>query len=1073
MNWHKLSRFTPLVWTFVSLCALTLLAWSPFLRGDMLMTDDGNLHLYRTIVLDYTLAHDGYAYPRYASALAYGYGAPLFNYFSPLSYLLPVGLARLGLPYVTAWQVGMCAYLFVAAWGAWRIGRRWGGDAGGLLAGASYLYAPYLLFDAVTRGTITEVAGLALLPHVLASLEALAERTTWRAWAGACLTFALFVPLHNIVTLHGSLLIGAYSLFLAWRAPTAWRALAVLASVGAVGLAMSAFFWLPSLAEARFVKIEAISQALPFLDVTRHLRPLHEAFALWHTADNSRLQLPVPITYSVAQVGLAVVLGAFALLRRERRGVWLFWAGVVGVTAFMNTPASAPLWERVPLFGYTQYAWRVLGVGSLALAVLIGVGAGAVFASNAPRRHENALLGVFIGVIVLSSMGYLFRPTTGVIARDVRDAQDYERATGEVALSSFSEYLPIWNEGTSTLDPEGLRAGWANAPAVPRLLAQDGVSVTSEAWGGLWGDVSVTSASERVLTFAWLYTPNWRASVNGRDVPTEAVTPQGFVGVRVPNGASEVRVFWAETPLQTGANVVSLLAVLGVLGVWGAQVWQSRSALSTPTGLMHQDKPLGFFVGDVVPHSPLQRVTDPLNPLKEGHGNSGDSGVERLQNLSSTPTGRPQRASMAVAVIVGVLAFGLRVGVLDANDTPFHTAHLKPDGTFTRDGTRLDVSFSNGITLISADVPAQVQAGETFALSAYYRLTGDLISTDESARYDLLNGDGVRVASASLPLIGHLPTSAWQAGFYVADEVAFAVPQTLPPDTYALEVTLFNPQTQAIASALNAQGNPQGASARLGTLTLLRPSKPAPMPDTAVRADKNADLYFVSLEGLPEQMTAGDELNLVWEWHTTSALAQEPFARLLWLRDGSARTATAYHALARGGADVWQAGDTWRGHPRLYVPATIEAGRYLIGVQLGRSLTPIWLYEVEVSVPERTFATPMTQVPVNATWANGLRLLGYDVGDGTLTLYWTTTRLQSQSLRRFVHVVDASGRILAQADGVPKDWARPITGWLVNEVITETLPLTAPDGTAWAIGWYDPRDGKRVRVGEREVWTVE
>lgn len=1018
MNWHKLSRFTPLVWSFVGLCALALLAWSPFLRGDMLMTDDGNLHLHRTIVLDYTLAHDGYAYPRYASALAYGYGAPLFNYFSPISYLLPVGLARLGLPYVTAWQVGMCAYLFIAGCGAWRIGRRWGGEVGGFLAGASYLYAPYLLFDAVTRGTITEVAGLALLPHVLASLEALAERATWRTWAGACLTFALFVPLHNIVTLHGSLLIGAYSLFLALRAPKAWQVLAVLASVGVVGLAMSAFFWLPSLAEARFVKIEAISEALPFLDVTRHLRPLHEAFALWHTADNSRLQLPVPITYSVAQVILAGVMGAFALMRHERRGVWLFWAGVVAFTAFMNTPASASVWEGVPLLGYTQYAWRVLGVGSLALAVLMSVGVGTVFASHALKRHENAFLGVFLGVIVLSSMGYLFRPATGVVARDVRDAQAYERTTGEVALSSFSEYLPIWNESTATLDPEGLRAGWESAPSVPRLLAQDGVNVASEAWGGLWGDVRVTSASERVLTFAWLYTPNWRATVDGRDVTTEAIAPQGFVGVRVPSGTSNVRVYWAETPLQTGANVVSLLAVLGGLGVWGAGMWRARAALPATNAL-------------------------------------------------------PQRTRVAVVVAVSVLAFGLRVGVLDANDTPFHTAHLKQDGTFTRDGVPLGVGFSNGITLISADIPAEAQAGETFTVRAYYRLTDAPIVTNYSARYDLLDGDGVRVASTSLPLIGHVPTSAWRAGFYVADEVAFTLPSTLPPDTYALEVTLFNPQTQAIASVLNAEGNPQGASARLGTLVLLRPQVRASLPTTAELADAELGVFFVSLEGLPAQMTAGDELNLVWEWHATSALEREVFARLLWLRDGGVRAATDYRPLARGGASVWQAGDTWRGHPRLYVPATIDAGRYLIGVQLGRSLTPIWLHEVEISVPERTFTAPMPQVQIGVTWANGLRLIGYDEGEGTLTLYWTTTRLQRQSLRRFVHVLDASGRILAQADGVPKDWARPVTGWLVNEVIAETLSLVAQEGATWAIGWYDPYTGKRVQVGERDVWTAE
>ena len=62
-----------------------LILVAPLLQASPLCTDDGALHVYRTVALDRAL-HDGLLYPRWFPDLAFGYGFPFFNYREPLGY---------------------------------------------------------------------------------------------------------------------------------------------------------------------------------------------------------------------------------------------------------------------------------------------------------------------------------------------------------------------------------------------------------------------------------------------------------------------------------------------------------------------------------------------------------------------------------------------------------------------------------------------------------------------------------------------------------------------------------------------------------------------------------------------------------------------------------------------------------------------------------------------------------------------------------------------------------------------------------------------------------------------------
>ncbi len=71
----------------------------------------------------------------------------------------------------------------------------------------------------------------------------------------------------------------------------------------------------------------------------------------------------------------------------------------------------------------------------------------------------------------------------------------------------------------------------------------------------------------------------------------------------------------------------------------------------------------------------------------------------------------------------------------------------------------------------------------------------------------------------------------------------------------------------------------------------------------------------------------------------------------------------------------------------------------------------------------------------------------YKPGDTlSVDLAWRAQAEMETSYRVFAHLVDTGGRVVAQSDGEPKDWIRPTTGWLQDEVVTESRVLVIPEG---------------------------
>ena len=146
--------------------ALALVAAAPFLtRPGLPRQTDAELHVYRAAELGHAL-RAGAFYVRWAPDLYYGYGYPIFNYYAPLTYYLANVFDLLpGVDIVAGVKAVFVLGIFLASAGAYLLGRELFGPVPGVLAAASFTFAPYVVFvDPHARGDLAEHFAICLLP---------------------------------------------------------------------------------------------------------------------------------------------------------------------------------------------------------------------------------------------------------------------------------------------------------------------------------------------------------------------------------------------------------------------------------------------------------------------------------------------------------------------------------------------------------------------------------------------------------------------------------------------------------------------------------------------------------------------------------------------------------------------------------------------------------------------------------------------------------------------------------------------------------------------------------------------
>ncbi|MCA9980566.1 MAG: hypothetical protein KDD89_07035, partial [Anaerolineales bacterium] len=602
------NRTEKILWA-VALVIAGAAAWPLLAEAGLLNTRGGgdSPFLLQRVQQLVTAVSDGHFPVRWMPDANFGYGYPFYNYYAPLAFYVAGAFYALGASLIRAVQLSQLAAFLVAGGGMFALGRRWFASPWvALLVSAAYTLAPFHLVNVYVRGdSIAEFWAMAFYPLIFLAIEHTAvsapRARTWAElfWCGVplALAYAGLALSHNISALIFSPFVLAYALVRWWgevhkqnetvpQTASRWlrAGLALLPFVvaGLLGLALSAWFWLPALGEQNLTQVG--NTTADYFRYDNHFRTavtLIQPSWLFDFGVDDLQAFRLGLVQTLF-IGLGFVAALAHLFFRPltpvAKNTTRFLLVALLTAVFMMTPLSRPLWDNLPLLPFVQFPWRFLGLVAFWGAAVAGYGlalATHLFHNFQAKQGRTGgwlvglLTAVGIAVLAFTSLGqlqpdYLYLTDADVTAERLAL---YEWFTGNIGTTISAEYLP------PTADPRAYTSHWlqsgdrwqawvvAGTAVVqqPPLIARTGHQV--------WA-IEVTSPTAEVV-LPLLYWPGWQARLgDGQAVELTAVAGSGLARVALPQGSHHLTLDLGRTAVRRTAETISLVALFLVCVLW-------------------------------------------------------------------------------------------------------------------------------------------------------------------------------------------------------------------------------------------------------------------------------------------------------------------------------------------------------------------------------------------------------------------------------------------------------------------------------------------------------------------------
>ena len=595
---------------------------------------------------------------RWAPDFSWGYGYPFFLIYGPFTSFLGMLLVRfLGMGYPQAVETLFALAILASGLAMYGYVRSWLGRNAALVAAVAYVFLPYRLVEVYVRASLAEYVALIWLPLILWGVRSAFESTRLNSgrsilWpvVGTALAYGGLMLTSNLVALIFTPLLAIYGLILLlnrvneeqpirqWSRESILPLIANMLRVAAapvigllLGLLISAFFWLPALAEGSLVNQDQWYGG--YYNPELHFVYPHQLFA-----PGWGFGISEPGPDDIAQGALSFQLGAvpavlavLALIgmrrvrpgrRRELRYLWLWLL----LAIFLMLPVSAWAWRNIGFVSFAQFPWRWLMLAALPLAVLSG--SVALLSRPAHEAEDDAdsddlndrlnLSTVLLAaLLILGSYAFLqvqtIPPTPeqgpASYAALMRFEQSSNEMTGAPKWVDLSQ-RPLWSDMAelyAQADNPPLRPD-ATKAEIDAAIAQQAAAVTSKVdytqmpqdetlavWSLALGSESeklwvTTNRDDQKVVFNIAWFPGWRAYLmdgeNGpiiSELPLEREDgPLARIVVPVPQGEHVILLRFDDTPVRQAAFWIALFGWLVLLAVVLAglafRVWRRAAA---------------------------------------------------------------------------------------------------------------------------------------------------------------------------------------------------------------------------------------------------------------------------------------------------------------------------------------------------------------------------------------------------------------------------------------------------------------------------------------------------------------
>jgi hypothetical protein len=460
---------------------------------------------------------------------------------------------------------------FLTIWGSFKLGKRLGGIASGLVLAALFTLAPYRALLLFVRGALSEAFALSFFPWLILALTNLINQTGQKQSNHLLLflSLSMIVLSHNLSALMFIPLSLIYVLLLNKKGN-----FEILITYLLAGLVTS-FYTIPTLVEQNLTRVGAIFT--DYFDYRLHFVYIRQLFwdnwgyggSSWGTEDNISFFLGYAQLIALAVILFLIFRNFYRsyknktfkqfLSNKQLRNLLLVF-GFFLLTLFLTLQKSQFCWSVLSPLAYLQFPWRWFGASFFFLATALS--ASLFLIKKALIRYLIVLILIFTS---LSNLRY-FRAEKMIDHPEVYYTDQAELIAGEIS-QTLPDYIPSQMAEQEVLakfnqeHPQPIVWLETAEGAIEVLEAQ---LVKQQAHRQIW---SLNLEQTQLINFKLANFPGWQAEVDGQSTEILTNPKLGNIQVNLDAGKHGIELVFRENPLRLITNYLSLFALIGFF-IW-------------------------------------------------------------------------------------------------------------------------------------------------------------------------------------------------------------------------------------------------------------------------------------------------------------------------------------------------------------------------------------------------------------------------------------------------------------------------------------------------------------------------
>ena len=320
-----------------------------------------------------------------------------------------------------------------------------------------------------------------------------------------------------------------------------------------LGAALSAFFWIPVLAETRWIQTGYFLQVKYQDEFVGIAELLTTSLKYGLTAE-----IGIPLLVS-ACLGL---LATTTLERAEGTKRLVAFAALLSlVYVLLMNHRSELLWTKIRLLQLVQLPWRFLAPTTFLLSLIA-----AALPAHIPSRSWRWILAIAIPILALQLHEPLIR------IEETISAEELERVRVCREVWGTQDYRPVWSSAAfwrSTDPPEE----FDDMPVLPPcpvevgIIPPDAGAVLSSSFQGARIVLKYKAEGPVRLELPQFYYPSWIVRIGDTPLDAFPAPHTGLLLVEAPAGLHDVVAYVGSTTAQTIGLIVTITGILVALGI--------------------------------------------------------------------------------------------------------------------------------------------------------------------------------------------------------------------------------------------------------------------------------------------------------------------------------------------------------------------------------------------------------------------------------------------------------------------------------------------------------------------------